>query len=200
MRTTNVGTQKYYAFSWAATTAAVVLVCLAVLGCARAVAEEKPMDGPIRIEIALDKKEYRFRDSIPLTITYTNTSKEAVVLVANGRAPGDGFPGETFEITTGAGRKTYTVVADVPASQRIALDPGKSWKRTIKGLAADLSNTGIEIDGRAPDGTEPRPDPFGRLDDYTIKVRYEPTVQNQAKPIFGGKVESNTVKLRVVLR
>jgi hypothetical protein len=148
------------------------------------------------VEIALDKKEYRFRAAIALTITYTNTSRETVELLANGLAPGLGFAGETFEVVSGAGRTTYSIHAVDPAVQRVVLKPGQSWKRTIRELASELSAAGA-IDGRVPTGTEPLPDPFGRLDDYTIRLRYEPTIRAMPKPAFNGRLLSNTVKFSV---
>ncbi len=51
-------------------------------------ADDKPAGSPIRLEIALDKSEYPFRGCIALTITYTNTSKETIVLLANGAPSG----------------------------------------------------------------------------------------------------------------
>ena len=161
---------------------------------------EEPADGPIRLEISLDKKEYPFRGTIALTVTYANTSKEAVVLMSNGSTPSEGFPGETFEITTGAKRTTYTIVAVDPKVGEVRIEPGKSWKRTIQDLAPVLSNTGVVINGKAPADNDPFPDPFGRLDDYTIRMSFQSAVKNQPKPAFNGKVESNTVKFQVRLR
>jgi hypothetical protein len=153
--------------------------------------------GPLRLEITLEKKEYPFRGAIPLTITYTNISDETVILLANGTCPGEGFPGETFELTSGAGKKTYTIHGIDPAIQKIEIKPGQSWKRTIKELAVELSRPFVTIDGKMLPLTGPLPDPFGRLDDFTIKLRYEPTIGKQAKPAFNDKLESNTVKLSV---
>ena len=165
-------------------------------------AGDKPAGGPIRLEIALDKSEYAFRGCIALTITYTNTPKETVVLLANGGQSGEGFPGETFEISSGAGRTTYTIVAVDPKGRKITIEPGKSWKRTIKDLAVELSNTGVSIEGKGPVGIDgnPLPDPFGRLDDYTIRMSFQSAVKAQPRPAFNGKVESNTAKFKVVLR
>ena len=165
-------------------------------------AGDKPAGGPIRLEIALDKSEYAFRGCIALTITYTNTSKETVVLLANGGPSGEGFPGETFEITSGAGRTTYTIVAVDPEGRKVTIEPGKSWKRTIKDLAVVLSNSGVTIDGKGPvssDG-DSLPDPFGRLDEYTMRLSFQSAVKAQPKPAFNSKVESNTAKFKVVLR
>jgi hypothetical protein len=162
--------------------------------------DDNPSDNPIRLGIALDKTEYPFRGAIALTVTYTNVSKEEVVLWANGSTPGEGFPGETFEITSGEGRKTYTICAVDPEVAKVAIEPGKSWKRTIKDLAPVLSNTGVKIDGKVPRSTDPLPDPFGRLDEYTIRMSFRSAVKDQPKPAFNGKVESNTQKFKVVLR
>lgn len=153
-------------------------------------------DGPVRLEIALDKKEYPFRGAIAVTITYTNVSDQAVTLWANGLAPGEGFAGETFEITSGAGRTTYTVVGIEPAVQKITIEPGKSWKRTIKDLAPVLSN-GAQINGRVSLHTDPLPDPFGQRDDYTIRMSFQSAVKNMPKPAFNGPVASKIQKFRV---
>jgi hypothetical protein len=161
--------------------------------------DEKVPGTPVRLEIALDKKEYPFRGAIALALTYTNTSKEEVVLWANGSPTGEGFPGETFEITSGAGRKAYTVVAVDPKVDKVTIAPGKSWKRTIKDLAPVLS-IGVQLDGKAPRDTDPLPDPFGRVDEYTIRVSFRSAVMNQPKPAFNGTVVSNTEKFKVVLR
>lgn len=150
---------------------------------------------PVRLEIALEKAEYKFRGAIPLTITYTNTSKETVVLLANGIGPTDGFAGETFEVTSGAGKTTYTIMGIDPAVKRVEIKPGESWKRTIKELAVTLSQA--NVNGRVLGETDSLPDPFGRLDDYTLRLRYDPTVQNQKPPIVNQSLVSNTVKFKV---
>ncbi len=162
--------------------------------------DDPPAGGPVRLEIALDKTEYPFRGAIALTVTYTNVSKDEVVLWANGSTSGEGFPGETFEIISGAGRKTYTIVATEPQVDKVAIEPGKSWKRTIKDLAPTLSNTGIAIGDKAPRSTDPLPDPFGRLDKYSIRVSFQSAVKNQPKPAFNGRVESGVQKFKVLLR
>jgi hypothetical protein len=161
---------------------------------------DKPSDDPVRLEITLDKTEYPFRGAIALTITYTNVSKKEVVLWANGTPSGEGFPGETFEITSGAGRKTYTIRAIEPKVEKVTIAPGKNWKRTIKDLAPVLSNTGVEIDGCVPRSIDPLPDPFGRLDEYTIRVSFRSEVKNQPQPAFNGTVESGAQKFKVTLR
>jgi hypothetical protein len=165
-----------------------------------AAAGDGPADKPVRLEINLNKTEYPFRGAIALTITYTNTSKDAVVLMGSGGSPGEGFAGETFELTSGGGRTTYTIFAVDPKLDQVTIEPGKSWKRTIRDLAPVLSNTGVAIDGKVPDGTGPLPDPFGRLDEYTVRVSFQSGVKNQPRPAFNGKVESNAVKFKVVLR
>ncbi|QJW96932.1 hypothetical protein [Frigoriglobus tundricola] len=161
--------------------------------------DDAPAGAPVRLEIALDKAEYPFRGAIALTVTYTNVSKGDVVLWANGRAPGEGFPGETFEITSGAGRKTYTIVGVEPQVDKVTIKPGESWKRTIKDLAPTLS-TGVVIDSKAPRDTDALPDPFGQLDDFTIRLSFQSAVKNQAKPALNGRVESNTLKFKVRLQ
>ena len=148
---------------------------------------------PIRIEIAADKKEYPFRGAIRLTVTYTNTSKEAVELVGNGTVGDWGIDGETFEVTSGAGRKAYTIHAVEPATWKKTIEPGKSWKRDLD-LTAVLSNT--TVDEKVP-GKGRLPDPFGRLDEYTIRLSRQSTVLKQSKLAFEGPVESNLVKFSV---
>ena len=151
---------------------------------------------PIKLEISISKTEFPFRGSIPLTITYTNTSRDTTELLANGLAVGEGFAGETFEVTSGAGKKTYTVVAVEPAVKRITLKPGQQWKRTIRELAVELCR--CNVDGRVQTGDEPLPDPFGRLDEFTIRLRYDSTIRAQPKLAFNGRIQSNTVKFSVV--
>ena len=157
----------------------------------------EPADKPIRLGISLDKETYPFRGAMRLTVTYTNTSKETVVLMVNGGAAGDGLAGETFEVTSGARRTTYTIFAIDPTLDRVTIEPEKSFQRTIKDLAPLLSNTGVAVNGEVPSGTEPLPDPFGRLDDYTLRLSFQSEVKNQPKPAFNGKVESNTIKFKV---
>jgi hypothetical protein len=94
----------------------------------------------------------------------------------------------------------YTIFAVDPKLDKVTIEPAKSWKRTIKDLAPVLSNTGVAIDGKVPDGIGPLPDPFARLDEYSIRVSFQSEVKDQPKPAFNGKVESNTVKFKVVLR
>jgi hypothetical protein len=161
---------------------------------------DKPGGGPIRLEISADKAEYPFRSAIALTITYTNTSKETVALMANGATPGEGFAGEAFEVSSGAGRTTYTIVGVDPMVETITIEPGKSWSRTIKDLAPALSNTGVKADGRAAVEGDRQPDPFGRADEYTVRLSFRSAVRAQPKPAFNGKVESNAVKFKVVMR
>ena len=49
-----------------------------------------PAANPLKLIIELDKKEYPFRGVIALTLTYENTSKDAVALWANGQPAGEG--------------------------------------------------------------------------------------------------------------
>ena len=153
-------------------------------------------EDPIKLEIAIGKDRFPFRGSIPLTITYTNTSRDTLELLANGLAAGEGFAGETFEVTCGAGKKSYTVAAIDPEVKRVTLKPGQQWKRTIKELVVELCR--CDIDGKAPTGDDPLPDPFGRLDEYTLRLRYASTIRDQPKPAFNGRIYSNTVKFSVV--
>jgi hypothetical protein len=160
-------------------------------------AADDPAANPLKLTIALDKAEYPFRGAIALTITYENTSKDAVVLWANGSPAADGFPGETFEVTSGKRTTTYKVFAVDPQVDKVTIEPGKSWKRTIKDLAPVLSGTGIAVNGAAPGLIDPLPDPFGRLDDFSLRMSFKSEVNNQPKPAFNGTVESNTVKFKV---
>jgi hypothetical protein len=161
-------------------------------------ADEPP--APLKLTIDSDKKEYPFRGAIALTLTYENTSKEAVVLMANGSPSGEGFPGETFAVTAGRRTTTYKVFAVDPKVDKVTIEPGKSWKRTIKDLAPVLSNTGVAINGKLPLGTDPLPDPFGRPNEYTLRVSFTSEVKDQPKPALNGTVESNTVKFTVAQR
>lgn len=175
---------------------ACVPAVVAVLPGAPAPAADEPAAKPIKLMIEMDKKEYPFRGAIALTLTYENTSKDEVVLWGNGGTTNEGFPGETFTVTVGKRTTTYTVFAVDPSVDKVTIAPGKSWKRTIKDLAPVLSNTGIAINGKVTD-LGPLPDPFGRLDDYALKVSFKSEVNNQSKPAFNGTVESNTVKFAV---
>jgi hypothetical protein len=157
----------------------------------------KPAPGPIRLEIEADKAEYVFRAPIRLTITYTNTSKEKVHLVANGTGSSDGFPGEIFTVTRAGERKTYHVQATDPAIKRVTIEPGKTWKRTV-GLTELLSGSGVNIN-HIELGDAFR-DPFGRPDDYSVRLTYRGGVKGQPASTFSGMVESNVVKLKVVMR
>jgi hypothetical protein len=150
-------------------------------------------DPPIRIAIA-DKKEYPFRGAVRLSVTYTNTSKEAVELHGNGSVGADGgIDRETFKVTSGAGRTAYTIHAIEPARWSKTLEPGKSWKRELD-LAAVLSGAS---DGKERTDTDPLPDPFGRLDDYKVRLTWRSSITVDAKPAFCGPVESNEVTFRV---
>jgi hypothetical protein len=165
-----------------------------------AAAGDGPADSPAQVKISLDKEEYPFRGAIALTITYTNTSKEAVELLGSGDWSEGAFAGETFEVTSGAGRTTYTIFPVDPKLDKVTIEPGKSWKRTIKDLAPVLSNTGVAINGKVPGLRARLPDPFGRLDDYTLRVWFKSEVKDQPKPVVNGKVESNAVKFKVARR
>ena len=154
---------------------------------------------PVRLEVSVDKEVYALRGAIALTITYTNTSKRAITLGAGGAPAGEGFPGETFEVTTKAGRKTYSIFAVDPLPLAVKLEPGKSWKRTIKDLASLLSNSDVAIDGKLPQAKDPMPDPFGLPGKYAVRILFESTLKNEPN-VFGGKFESNTAKFDVGLR
>jgi hypothetical protein len=150
-------------------------------------------DSRIRIDIAADKKEYPFRGAIRLTVNYSNTSKETVELLANGSVGGGGFPGEIYEVTSRAGRTVYTIHATDPSKAKETLEPGKSWKRELD-LAALLSGAN---DGKERTATDPLPDPFGRLDEYKVRLMWQSPVNVKAKQVFCGPVESNVVKFSV---
>jgi hypothetical protein len=150
-------------------------------------------DSPVSIEIAADKKQYPFRGAIRLTVTYTNTSKETVELLANGQAYGGGFPGETFEVTSGASRTEYAIHAIDPSKGSVSLEPGKSWKRELD-LTAVLSGAD---DGKERTATDPLPDPFGRLDEFKVRLTWKSAVNINKKPVFCGPTESNAITFRV---
>lgn len=161
-------------------------------GSGGAAEEPKPAaDAPVAIEIVADKKEYPFRGAIRLTVTYTNTSKKKVELLASGIAPGEGFDGETYTVASGGRDKTYSTHGIDPAKRSVTLQAGESWKREVE-LAALLSNT-----GDAAHDQEALPDPFGRLDEYTVRLTWKSAVNVEAKPAFRGPVESNAVKFSV---
>ncbi len=158
-------------------------------------AKRKP---PVQITISTPRPQVAFRAPIPLTIVYTNTSKETVVLSANGSRNGQGYPGEWFEVTFGKKTKRYEMFAIDPVGLAIKLKPGERWTRKISALAAELSGSGVSIDGKLAGNGKRMPDPFGRPGQYTIKVGYKNTVQNQPKPEFTGQITSNVAKLKVV--
>ena len=159
-------------------------------------AEEEPSPA-IRIEISTPEPQVMFRAAIPLTITYTNISKEVVVLSANGARGGRGFPGEWFDVTLGKKTKRYMMYAiDPGGGQVVKLEPGESWARTFPSLAAELSGSGVAIDGKIAD-TRRMPDPFGHPGEYLIRIGYENTIQNQPKPEFTGQAESKELKLNI---
>jgi hypothetical protein len=167
------------------------------LACGLSAPADEP--APIKLTIEVDKKEYPFRGAIGVTITYENVSKDTVVLWGNGGTTNEGFPGETFEVTVGRRKTTYTIFAVDPSVGKVTIEPGKSWKRTIPDLAPVLSNTGVMIDGKHL-AADRLPDPFGRLDDYTLRVSFRSEVRNQPKPAFNGEVVSNTAKFTVARR
>ena len=155
-------------------------------------------DDAVRLEIT-NAETAAFQGAVALTIKYTNTSEKPVSLRANGSPAHGGFPGETFEITTKAGRKTYTVFAVDPLPLETTIEPGKSWTRTIKDLGRVLSSSGVLIDGKHPKPTDPVPDPFGRSGEVAIRVLFESTVKNEPGA-FNGKLTSNTVRFNRKLR
>jgi len=110
------------------------------------------------------------------------------------------FPGETFEISSGAGRKTYKIACRRSQGPKITVER-ESWKRTIKDLAVVLSNTGVVIDERGPPaltGTRCRTRSAARRvrDPYLSSRRS----RRSRSPHSTAKVESNTAKFKVVLR
>lgn len=174
------------------------IALMALLIALSSLASVKAADDPVRIEIIIAENA-PFRGAIALAIKYTNTSEKAVTLQSGGSSANGGFPGETFEITTKGGRKTYTIFAVDPLPQGKTLEPGKSWTRTIKDLAPVLSNSGVLVDGKHRKPTDPLPDPFGRPGKYTIRVLFESTMKN-VPSVFSGKLTSNTVKFNVEMR
>lgn len=152
------------------------------------------VDSPIRIEIAADKKEYPFRGAIRLTVTYTNMSRETVELHGNGTyGPETGIDRETFEVTSGAGRTRYTIHAIEPVAWSKTLEPGQSWKRELD-LTAVLSAAN---DGKERTALDPLPDPFGRLDEYKLRLMWRSSITINTKPVHCGPLESNMVLFRV---
>ncbi len=163
----------------------------------RTLAQEQPAKSPLRLDISTDKTQYLFRASVALTITYTNTSKETVSLYSGGTPIGEGFPGERFEITIGHEKKTYVVHAVDPQPRSITLKPGKSWERTIKELPAQLCTSSVWVDGKE---TLDMADPFGRVGDYSIQVGYKAKFGDLPGPVFNGDINSNVLKVKVILR
>ena len=184
--------KKTFAGIGAATCAAAILFGMVLFASGE---QEEPV-APIRIEISTPKPQVQFREAIPLTITYTNISKEQVVLTA-GLPNGLGYPGEWFDVTLGKKTKRYLIFAIDPGVQAIKLEPGKSWTRTIPSLAAELSATHAAVDGKVADGRR-LPDPFGHPGEYIIRLGYKNTVQNQPKPEFTGEATSEELKLNIV--
>jgi beta-lactamase regulating signal transducer with metallopeptidase domain len=185
-----------------------LLLALVVAGVALAVSTPLPEEernrltkdgkgahGPVEITIALDKQAVRAGEAVPVTITYTNTTRKTLVLLANGQPVGQGFPGETLDVTYGGDRWSYTIQAVDPAVQRVVLAPGKSWERNLKDLGEEL-DTGATVTHNL--GREPFPKPFRRgAGDYTIHLRYSPTIAKQPAPAFDGSAQSNEVKLTI---
>jgi RNA polymerase sigma factor (sigma-70 family) len=152
--------------------------------------------GPLKIEIALPKAEVRLGDPVPLTVIYTNTSDKPLELLASGSRGGDCFDGETYRVTwSGGTNREYTTFGTDPQVVRKRLEPGKSWKRTIKDLGAELTSGGVAVDGQS--GVEPPP-PFPAPGKYLLRLRYDSTVRKQKQPVFSGSVSSNTVRLMVL--
>ena len=151
-------------------------------------------ESPVRIEIVADKKEYPFRGAIRLTVTYTNTSKEAVELHGSGTVgPDTGLDREAFEVTAGDGMRQYFIGSFDPAKWSKTLEPGKSWKRELE-LAVVLSAAKFWMDRGKRD---PLPDPFGRLDEYKVRLSWSGGMMVKSKPVYCEPVGSNTVKFRV---
>lgn len=150
-------------------------------------------ESSIHMEIAADKTEYPFRGAIRLTVTYTNTSTDTVELLANGVVEGGGFPGETYEVKSLDGSTKYAIHATDPKAWKKTLEPGKSWKRELD-LAA-LTSGADDSKDRA--GTDPLPDPFGRLYDYEVRLTWKSAVNVKEKPVVCGPIKSNVVKFKV---
>src|SRR5262249_4407799 len=128
-------------------------------------------------------------DPVRLTITYTNVSKGTVVLLANGLPSGEGFPGETFEVTHGRTTKAYPVHAIDPAVKQVTLKPGAKWERTINDLGKELLQNEARLSSD---------DCLAAPGEYKVRVRYAPTVQGQKPPTFSGTAASNAVAFTVV--
>jgi RNA polymerase sigma factor (sigma-70 family) len=150
--------------------------------------------GPLKIEIALPKAEVPLGAPVPLTVTYTNTSAKPLVLLASGTRSGDGFDGETYQVSRAGAKREYTTFGTDPRVVQKRLEPGKSWQRTIKDLSAELTSGGVAVDGQS--GVVPPP-PFPAPGQYVLRLRYDSTVRNQKPPTFSGSVSSNAVKLTI---
>jgi hypothetical protein len=135
---------------------------------------------PLRIEIALDNNTVRLGQAVPLTITYTNTSKSPVTVRANGAVPG---PGETFEVMKGGTRRSYTVNGIEPQVVDLEIEPGQSWRRKVDDLGALLTRL-----------ADTPPGPFQVPGEYTIRLRFEPAVNGPPKSVTES-VHSNEVTL-----
>jgi hypothetical protein len=93
----------------------------------------------LKLEIALTPAATKEYAPVAISITYTNLSSRPAVLLVKSNAFGEGFPGETFEITRGKAESTYTILATDAAMKRVEIGPGKSWKRTLSNLALELA-------------------------------------------------------------
>jgi len=146
------------------------------------------LESKVGITIPADKKEYPFRSAIRLSVTYTNTTKEAVTIHGSGGI-GDsiGIDLETYEVTLGKRRTAYMIHAVEPSVWKQKIESGKSWTRHLD-LTAVLSAT---------KDTTPLPDPFGKLGEYTVKLLRPTSVIVDSKPLFNGTVVSNEVKFTV---
>ena len=148
--------------------------------------------GPaLEISLALDRPVIRPGQPVSVTITYTNTTKQPLILIANGQAGEGGFPGETYLLDRGEAQVLYTVQAVDPAIQQIELPPLQSWKRTIPDLAAFLARDKVTFEGTLGRN------PFSQAGQYTLRLRYDATNRSSPQPAFSGSVQSNEVDLVV---
>lgn len=142
---------------------------------------------PLEITITLDRPVIRPGEPVPVTLMYTNTTKQPLTLMAGE----DGFPGETFLLARGEAKGIYNIPGVTPTTQRIELPPLQSWKHTIPDLAAILAQETV-----THEGTLDR-NPFAQPGQYTFRLRYNPTKRSGFQPVFGGSVQSNEVELTV---
>jgi len=159
-------------------------------------ARQARRESALRVEIRLPRAHFRPGEPIPLTITYFNTTRQPLTLMANGSAEGEGFPGETFVVVRDGTRHAYTVNAIDPAVRKVPIKAGGSWRRTIKDLSEELSRPGVTVAGPLESATEFVP-PLHRRGEYTLRLRYDHTVQGPPRGVFGGSVESNVVRFRI---